>query len=83
VYVHGWQTIGPDSAYTLYSWAVPNATGGSLQVTSAPASATLATIGTINLSWNQPGATWNLGAVTHKEGATTLGRTLVEVDNRP
>jgi hypothetical protein len=83
VYVHGWQTIGPDSAYTLYSWAVPNATGGSLQVTSAPASATLGTIGTINLSWNQPGATWNLGAVTHKEGATTLGRTLVEVDNRP
>jgi hypothetical protein len=83
VYVHGWQTIGPDTNYTLYSWVVPSATGGSLQVTSAPASATLATIGTINLSWNQPGATWNLGAVTHKEGATTLGRTLVEVDNRP
>jgi subtilisin family serine protease len=83
VYVHGWQTIGPDSAYTLYSWAVPNATGGSLQVTSAPPSATLATIGTVTLAWNQPGATWNLGAVTHREGATTLGRTLVEVDNRP
>jgi subtilisin family serine protease len=83
VYVHGWQTIGPDSAYTLYSWAVPNATGGSLQVTSAPASATLATTGTVTVSWNHPGATWNLGAVTHKMGATTLGRTLVEVDNRP
>jgi hypothetical protein len=83
VYVHGWQTIGGDSDYTLYSWAVPNATGGTLQVTSAPSSAAIGTTGTINLSWSGAAGTWNLGAVTHKEGATTLGRTLVEVDNRP
>jgi subtilisin family serine protease len=87
VYVHGWQTIGPDSAYTLYSWAVPSATGGSLVVNTppTPTSATLGTTGTVQVSWTGAGGTWNLGAVTHKEGAAgaTLGRTLVEVDNRP
>jgi hypothetical protein len=83
VYVHGWAAPGGDSPYTMYSWAVPNATGGSLVVTSAPTSATIGTTGTINLSWTGAGTAWNLGAVSHKEGATTLGRTLVEVDNRP
>jgi hypothetical protein len=83
VYVHGWQAPGGDSDYTLYSWAVPNATGGSLVVTSAPTSATIGTTGTVNLSWTGAGILWNLGAVSHKEGATVLGRTLVEVDNRP
>jgi hypothetical protein len=80
VYVHGWQAPGGDSDYTLYSWAVPNTTGGSL-VATGPASAVNGTTGTINLSWT--GAVgWNLGAVDHTEGSTVLGRTLVEVDNR-
>ena len=81
VYVHGWQTEGNVSSdYTLYSWIVPNTTGGSL-VATGPASATNGTTATINLSWT--GATgWNLGAVDHTEGSTVFGRTLVEVDNR-
>ncbi len=87
VYVHGWQTVTPTTAYTLYSWVVPNASGGSLVVNSppTPTSATLGTTGTVQASWTGAGGTWNLGAVTHKEGAAgaTLGRTLVEVDNRP
>jgi hypothetical protein len=79
VYVHGWQ-VTDSGAYTLYSWAVPNTTGGTL-VASGPASATSGATGTINLSWT--GAVgWNLGAVDHTEGSTVLGRTLVEVDNR-
>jgi hypothetical protein len=80
VYVHGWQAPGGDSDYTLYSWAVPNTTGGTL-VATGPSSAVNGTTGTINLSWT--GAVgWNLGAVDHTEGSTVLGRTLVEVDNR-
>ncbi len=79
VYVHGWQVVD-DGSYTLYSWAVTNATGGSL-VANGPSSATNGSVGTIDLSWT--GATgWNLGAVDHTEGSTVLGRTLVDVDNR-
>ncbi len=83
VYVHGWQAPGGDTNYTLYSWAVSNASGGNLSVTAAPTSATIGATGTIGLSWS--GATdgqWHLGAVSHNEGSTLLGRTLVEVDNR-
>jgi hypothetical protein len=83
VYVHGWQTPGGDSDYTLYSWQISDVPGGNLTIDSAPTSATLGAVGTIQLSWS--GATdgqWHLGAVSHNEGSTLLGRTLVEVDNR-
>jgi hypothetical protein len=83
VYVHGWQAPGGDSDYTLYSWQISNVPGGNLTVDSAPTSATLGAVGTIQLSWT--GATagqWHLGAVSHNEGSNLLGRTLIEVDNR-
>jgi subtilisin family serine protease len=83
VYVHGWQAPGGDSDYTLYSWQISKVPGGNLTVDSTPTSATLGAVGTIQLSWT--GATagqWHLGAVSHNEGSTLLGRTLVEVDNR-
>jgi hypothetical protein len=83
VYVHGWQAPGGDTNYTLYSWSVSNAPGGNFTVDSAPTSATIGEKDTIGLSWS--GATdgqWHLGAVSHNEGSTLLGRTLVEVNNR-
>ena len=84
VYVHGWLTPGGDSDYTMYSWAIPVAGGGSLVVDSAPTEAVIATTGTIELSWT--GATlgqWHFGAVTHTgDGGAVLGRTLIQVDNR-
>jgi hypothetical protein len=68
----------------MYSWAIPDATGGSLTIDSAPTEAVIGTVGTIELSWT--GATagqWHYGAVLHTgEGGAVLGRTLVEVDNR-
>lgn len=84
VYVHGWLTPGGSSDYTMYSWAIPDATGGSLTIDSAPTEAVIGTVGTIELSWT--GATageWHYGAVLHTgEGGVVLGRTLVQVDNR-
>jgi subtilisin family serine protease len=83
VYVHGWQTVGPDSEYTMYSWLVPATPGGNLTVDSAPASATLGETATIEASWT--GATageWHLGAVSHSNADGVIGLTLVEVDNR-
>jgi hypothetical protein len=72
----------------LYSWIIPEATGGSLVIDSAPASAVLATVGTVNYSWTGAGGTWNLGAISHlgAEGdadPASFGLTLINIDNRP
>jgi hypothetical protein len=83
VFVHGWQAPGGDSDYTMYSWVLSATPGGNLAIDSAPGAATIGTVGTINLSWT--GATagqWHLGAVGHHDGASLMGTTLVEVDNR-
>jgi subtilisin family serine protease len=83
VWVHGWSTPGGDSDYTMYSWAISATPGGSLSIDAAPTSATLGQTGTVDLSWT--GASlgqWFLGAVSHNQGGTVLGLTLVEVDNR-
>ena len=82
LYVHGWLTIDGDSDYDLYSWVVSATPGGNLSIDSAPASATLGTTGTVDVSWS--GATagqWHLGAVSHT-GDALLGLTLIDVDNR-
>jgi subtilisin family serine protease len=83
VWVHGWSTPGGDSDYDLYTWEIPLASGGSLNMDSAPASATLGTTGTVDISWS--GATagsWYLGAVSHTGDAGLMGLTLVDIDNR-
>ncbi len=81
VFVHGWQTAGPSAVYDMYSWVLSATPGGSLNIDSAPASATAGAISTIDVSWT--GATgWSLGAVSHTGDVGLMGLTLVEVDNR-
>jgi hypothetical protein len=83
VYVHGWQTAGPSVDYDMYSWIISATPGGNMTIDSAPASATLGLIDTIDLSWT--GATagvWHLGAVSHTGDVGLMGLTWVEVDNR-
>ena len=85
LYVQGWAVTQVDEPYRLYTWQIPAAPpdAGSLVITSEPANATLGTVGTIEYSWT--GATagqWHFGAIQHWSGATNMGRTLVEIDNR-
>ena len=87
IWVHGWDTPGGDSDYDLWTWAVPlTPGGGSLAVDSAPASAVVATSGTVDISWSglSSGAVenWYYGAVSHSGASGPLGMTLVDVDNR-
>ncbi len=82
VFVHGWLAPGGDSDYTLYSWVLSNTPGGNMTVT-GPAAATIGTTGTINVNWTGAAlGQWHLGAVAHRDGASLMGTTLVEVDNR-
>jgi subtilisin family serine protease len=83
VYVHGWGTGGQTVGYTAHSWAVANAAdAGTLQVTSAPDSATIGTTGTVEYSWSDVAAgTTELGLIVYSDGSGTIGQTVVTVTN--
>jgi hypothetical protein len=87
VFVHGFETDGPDSNYTLFHWIVPEAASGNLTV-SAPASVTEGTNNVVSGSWSglTPGVKY-LGTLTHHRlvppvapGAPRIGHTSVFID---
>jgi hypothetical protein len=81
LFVHGWQTDGPDAVYSLHSWALGTTDAGNMTVT-GPAVATIGGTGTVNLSWAGLDAGKRyLGTVLYQEGATTHGTTIVRVDS--
>lgn len=82
VVVHGWDTAGPTSPYVVYDWSVTrDATGGSLAIGAAPASATVATSGTVTVNWaGADPAQEQIGAVLHSGPNGDLAVTLVELN---
>ena len=79
VVVHGFQTDGPDSNYTLFPWAVGDADAGNLTVT-APATAVLGATATVTASWTGLAAdTRYLGVVGYDNGVDEIGSTLVSI----
>ena len=78
--VHGWQTDGPDSNYTLFWWAFGPDLGNITNI-DAPASATLGATGTITVDWEDLAAgEMYLGAVSHSDAGGIFGLTLLEID---
>ena len=81
LFVHGWQTDGPDANYTLHAWALDTADEGNMTVT-GPATATLGGTGTVDLSWNGLAIGQKyFGAIVYQEGATSHATTFVRIDN--
>ena len=81
VLIHGYDTVGPDSPYVLYDWSVPLTPGGSLGITSSPASAVGATVGTVSLAWSGIGTSPEMiGAVVHTGPGGVLKITGVEIN---
>lgn len=83
VWIQGWQTVEASADFTMYVWLISATPGGNMSVDSAPASAVVATEGSVDVSWT--GATageWHLGAVSHADADGLLALTLVDVDNR-
>jgi subtilisin family serine protease len=78
--VHGW-AVGEAAGlnFSVQSWIVPNATGGSLSI-AAPTAAVLGTTATETASWTglAAGNTY-LGAITHSDSSGVLATTLVDV----
>jgi len=79
VYVHGFAVTGTAN-FTLFSWLLGSASAGNMTV-SAPASATLAATGTINLTFSGLTAgTKYLGSVAYSGVAGLPNPTIVRVD---
>ena len=81
VFVHGWETDGPDANYTLFSWAFSATPGSSNMALTAPTAATLGATETITVDWfGLDAGTKYLGAVSHSDASGLLGLTLVGID---
>ena len=80
VYVHGFAVPAASANFTLFSWVLGSADAGNMTV-SAPAAATLAGSGTINLSFSglTPGLKY-LGSVFYSGSAGMPNPTIVRVD---
>ena len=65
----------------MQSWLIPEASGGSLVIASAPTEAVNATTGTIDLTWAglTPGVSY-LGTVSHHDDVGEIALTVVSVD---
>jgi subtilisin family serine protease len=81
LFVHGWETDGPDANYSLHSWTLGTADAGNMTVT-GPATATIGGTGTVDLSWTGLDAEKRyLGTILYQQGATTHATTIVRVDS--
>jgi subtilisin family serine protease len=81
LFVHGWETDGPDANYSLHSWTLGTADAGNMTVT-GPSTATIGGTGTVDLSWTGLDAGKRyLGTILYQEGATTHATTIVRVDS--
>jgi subtilisin family serine protease len=81
LFVHGWETDGPDANYSLHSWTLGTTDAGNMTVT-GPDTATIGGTGTVNLSWTGLDAGKRyLGTILYQQGATTHGTSIVRVDS--
>jgi len=81
VFVHGWQTDGPDANYTLFSWSFSATPGSTNMTVTAPTTATIGATGTIDVDWTGLDAdTKYLGAVSHGTPSGVASLTVIAVD---
>jgi subtilisin family serine protease len=79
VYVHGWETDGPDANFTLFTWNVGLVDDAGNMTVTAPASATVGAAN-IDVAWSGlSGGTKYLGAVSHTGPSGLFGLTTVSV----
>ena len=82
LYIQGWQVVdpAPGVGYTFHLWDVPLASS-TLTIASAPTEAVQGTVGNVDATWTVANPGTYLGAVSHSDGTTNFGYTLVEVAN--
>ncbi|HEU4916708.1 MAG TPA: S8 family peptidase [Acidimicrobiia bacterium] len=83
LYVHGWGLLPPTATagYTLHTWHVPAVAGGDSLSVTGPTEADQGTVADVDATWTGLAPGTYLGAVSHSDGTTPYGYTLVEVTN--
>ncbi len=79
VYVHGFDTAGPSTDFTLFNWEVPMTAAGNVTL---PAQASTTVGGAVNVDLAFAGldaGTWYLGQVVYNDGTADIGSTIVSV----
>jgi subtilisin family serine protease len=81
LYVHGFQTDGPDAAYSLHRWALGTTDAGKMAV-SGPTTAVIGMTGTVSVTWGplDPGMRY-LGQIRYNDGLVNRGSTIVRIDS--
>ena len=88
VFVHGWQTDGPDSNYTLFSWDV-GADAGNMTVAGAPSTVSSGDSASLTVGWSGLTASMKyLGVISHHDtaasshgpGPNVIGQTVVSIN---
>jgi subtilisin family serine protease len=79
VFVHGWETDGPDAQYTLFTWALGSGPAGNLTATPSTTTATVGGAASVQLAWTGLDASKKyLGAVDYS-GSTGMPTTIVRI----
>ncbi len=79
VYVHGFNTAGASTDFTLFEWLVPMADEGNVVL---PATATATVGGTVDVGLTFTGLTpgaWYLGQIVYSDGTNDIGSTIISV----
>jgi len=76
VWVHAWQTDGPDAEFTLFGWTLSAAGAGTVAPTSIATTPGQVDTVTITGGALTPGVRY-LGEVAYTQGSSVLARTLV------
>ncbi len=79
VFVHGFDTAGPSTDFTLFDWQVPMSDAGNM---SLPAPAPVTVAGPLDVSLGFTGldaSTWYLGQVIYNNASGDIGSTIVSV----
>ncbi len=79
--VHGYKTASGSASFDLFVWTV-GADRGNATIT-APSAVTAGNPAGLTVSWQGLAEGLYLGLVTHTDGDTVLGRTVLEIDARP
>jgi hypothetical protein len=81
LYVHGWQTDGASTVYTLFDWLVPSTAAGNLTATTSTSSATVGATADVTASWSGLTAgTKYLGRLAYNDGSGEIGSTIVSIN---
>jgi hypothetical protein len=82
IYVHGWETDGPDANYTLFTWVLGSTDAGNATISPASTAAGVGTTIPMTFTWSGLAAsTKYLGSLNYSDGTNSVGRTIVRIDS--